>query len=151
MQHYGTKKEHPTEQKRTPKCLRWSFPSHRVRVGTSHESESASRLVVRCDSMICSPQAPSVHEIFQARILELVAIPFSRGSSWPRDWTHSLPSEPPNWYQKTIHISQVFKLGTEIDISNILKGSTERSVNKLPDQVLANYGSPAKFAGYLFL
>ena len=25
---------------------------------------------------------------FQARILEWVAIPFSRGSSWPRDWTH---------------------------------------------------------------
>ena len=26
-------------------------------------------------------------EYFQARILEWVAIPFSRGSSWPRDWT----------------------------------------------------------------
>ena len=25
---------------------------------------------------------------FPARILELVAISFSRGSSWPRDWTH---------------------------------------------------------------
>ena len=30
---------------------------------------------------------PSVHGILQARILEWVAIPFSRGSSWPRDWT----------------------------------------------------------------
>ena len=29
----------------------------------------------------------SVHGIFQARILEQVAIPFSRGSSCPRDWT----------------------------------------------------------------
>ena len=29
----------------------------------------------------------SVHDILQARILEWVAIPFSRGSSWPRDWT----------------------------------------------------------------
>ena len=29
----------------------------------------------------------SVHEIFQARILEWVVIPFSRKSSWPRDWT----------------------------------------------------------------
>ena len=29
----------------------------------------------------------SVHGILQARILEWVAIPFSRGSSWPRDWT----------------------------------------------------------------
>ena len=29
----------------------------------------------------------SVHGIFQARILEWVAISFSRRSSWPRDWT----------------------------------------------------------------
>ena len=28
------------------------------------------------------------HGILQARILEWVAIPFSRGSSWPRSWTH---------------------------------------------------------------
>ena len=30
----------------------------------------------------------SVHEIFQARVLEWVAISFSRGSSQPRNWTH---------------------------------------------------------------
>ena len=41
-----------------------------------------------CNLMDCSPPGSSVHEIFQARILEWVAIPFSRGSSWPRDWTH---------------------------------------------------------------
>ena len=29
----------------------------------------------------------SVHGILQARILEWVAIPFSRGSFWARDWT----------------------------------------------------------------
>ena len=29
----------------------------------------------------------SAHGIFQARILEWVVIFFSRGSSWPRDWT----------------------------------------------------------------
>ena len=29
----------------------------------------------------------TVHGILQARILEWVAIPFSRGSSWPRNWT----------------------------------------------------------------
>ena len=34
-----------------------------------------------------TPPGSSVHGILQARILELVAIPFSRGSSWPRDWT----------------------------------------------------------------
>ena len=35
----------------------------------------------------CSPPGPSVHGILQARILEWVAISFSRGSSWPRDRT----------------------------------------------------------------
>ena len=37
--------------------------------------------------MDCSPSGSSVHGIFQARILECVAIPSSRGSSQTRDWT----------------------------------------------------------------
>ena len=40
-----------------------------------------------CNRMDCSPSGFSVHGIFQARILEWVAISFLRGSSWPRDWT----------------------------------------------------------------
>ena len=40
-----------------------------------------------CDPMDCSPPGSSVHGILQARILEWVAIPFSKGSSWPRDRT----------------------------------------------------------------
>ena len=39
------------------------------------------------DPMDCSLPGFSVHGIFQARILEWVAISFSRGSSRPRDWT----------------------------------------------------------------
>ena len=42
-----------------------------------------------CDPMDCSPPGSSVHGIFQARILEWVAISFSRGFSWPRDWTQA--------------------------------------------------------------
>ena len=38
-----------------------------------------------CDPMDCSPPGSSVHGIFQARILELVGISYSRGLSWPRD------------------------------------------------------------------
>ena len=38
-----------------------------------------------CNPMHCSPPGSSVHRVFQARILERVAISFSRGSSWPRD------------------------------------------------------------------
>ena len=55
-----------------------------------------------CDPMDCSLTGSSVHGIFQARILEWVAISFSRGSSRPRDRTQvtcivgrSLPSELP--------------------------------------------------------
>ena len=40
-----------------------------------------------CDPMDCSPPGSSVHGLLQARILEWVAIPFSRGSSRPRDRT----------------------------------------------------------------
>ena len=40
-----------------------------------------------CDPMDCSPPGSSVHGILQARILEWVAMSFSRGSSQPRDWT----------------------------------------------------------------
>ena len=39
------------------------------------------------DAMDCSPPGSSVHGILQARILEWVAIPYSRRSSWPRNWT----------------------------------------------------------------
>ena len=38
-----------------------------------------------CDPMDCSPPGSFVHGIPQARILEWVAIPFSRGSSLSRD------------------------------------------------------------------
>ena len=37
----------------------------------------------------CSPPVFSVHGILQARTLEWVGIPFSRGSSPPRDWTQA--------------------------------------------------------------
>ena len=40
-----------------------------------------------CDPIDCSPPDSSVHGILQARILEWVAIPFSRGSSQPKDQT----------------------------------------------------------------
>ena len=39
------------------------------------------------DPIDCSPPGSSVHGVLQARTLEWVAIPFSRGSSWPRDQT----------------------------------------------------------------
>ena len=43
---------------------------------------------ILCDPMDCSPPDSSVHRISQARILQWLAISFSRGSSRSRDWTH---------------------------------------------------------------
>ena len=46
--------------------------------------------VTLCDPVDWSPPGSSVCGILQARILEWVAMPFSRGSSWPRDRTRFL-------------------------------------------------------------
>ena len=58
--------------------------------------------------MDCSPSGSSVCGILQARIMEWVAIPFSRGTSWPRIKPRSpamqadfLPSEPPGKPERT--------------------------------------------------
>ena len=72
------------------------------------KSENDSRLVMSnsLHSMDCSLPDSSVHGILQARILEWVAIPFSRGSSQSKDWTQDCCIAgrffsvcPPSWYQ----------------------------------------------------
>ena len=50
-------------------------------------SEVVQSCLTLCDPVDYSPPGSSVHGILQARILEWVAISFSRGSSWPRDQT----------------------------------------------------------------
>ena len=47
---------------------------------------SKAKVTQSCPTL-CDPVDYTVHGILQARILEWVAIPFSRGSSQPRDWT----------------------------------------------------------------
>ena len=49
--------------------------------------KSLSCVWLFCDPVDCSPPGSSIHGILQARILEWVAISFSRGSSRPRNWT----------------------------------------------------------------
>ena len=65
------------------------------------EVKSLSRVQL-CDPMNCNLSGSSVHEIFQARVLEWIAISFPKGSSQPGNQTCSpalradaLPSEPP--------------------------------------------------------
>ena len=61
-------------------------------------------VVQSCPVMSCSLPGSSVHGILQARILEWVAISFSRGSSTPRDGTpvfcitgRLFTTEPSEW------------------------------------------------------
>ena len=49
---------------------------------------AAQLCLTLCNSMDCSLPGSSVHGIFQARILEWVAMPSSKGSSHPRGRTH---------------------------------------------------------------
>ena len=51
------------------------------------QSEVTQLCPTLCDSMDYSLSGSSVHGIFQAKVLEWVAISFSRESSPPRDWT----------------------------------------------------------------
>ena len=50
-------------------------------------AKSLQSCLTLCDPMDSSPPGSSVHGILQARILEWVAMPSSRGSFQPRDWT----------------------------------------------------------------
>ena len=54
---------------------------------TLSESEVAQSCLTLYDPMDCSLSGSSVHGIFQARVLEWIAISFSRGSSRPRNRT----------------------------------------------------------------
>ena len=51
-----------------------------------HAQSLQSNLTL-CEPMDCGPPGSSVHGILQARILEWVAMPSSRGSFWLKDWT----------------------------------------------------------------
>ena len=70
-----------------------------------------------CNSIDCSRPASSVHRIFQARILEWVAMVPSRRSSWPKDWTRpamlqadSLPHEPQEQKKTWNNIILIFEI-----------------------------------------
>ena len=84
------------------------------KVGTKVKSESevTQSCLTLSDPVDCSLRGSSIHGILQARILEWVAISFSRGSSWPRNqvWVSrlqadTLTSEPPAkpWYIKLVY------------------------------------------------
>ena len=76
----------------------WGYSGKQGRVSLSYIFRNLAKLffippsVVLCDRMDCSLPGPSVHGIFQARILAGLAISSSRGSSQLRDWIRCLES-----------------------------------------------------------
>ena len=67
------------------KTVMW-FWTRYCSLGVMKWREIAQSCLTLCNPMDCSLPG-SIHEIFQARILEWLAISFSRGSSRPRDRT----------------------------------------------------------------
>ena len=73
------------------------------------ESEVIQSCLTLCNPVDCGLWGSSVHGIFQARILEWVAISFSRGSFQPRDWTqvsHTVGRHFTVWATKEVQVSK---------------------------------------------
>ena len=76
--------------------------------------------------MDCSPAGSSVHVILQARLLQWVIMPSSRGSSQPWDQTHvsctaadSLLSEPPGKSQDYLNLSSICRGSPSVSPENL--------------------------------
>ena len=102
--------------------------------------------------MDCSPPGSSVHGILQARILEWVAISFSRGSSWPRDQT---------WVSCTVgrffticpsgkHCTYSFNPNSEFGTNSWLSGKESVCNAGDPDSISGSGRSPGEGNGNLF-
>ena len=65
----------------------WGFLSREVLIQGCMHAKSLQSCPTLWDPMDCSLPSSSVHGILQARTLEWGASSFSRGSSWPRNWT----------------------------------------------------------------
>ena len=63
----------------------WTEEPGRLQSMVLHSVLVAESCLTLCDSMDCRLPGSSVHGILHVRILEWVAISFSRGSSQPRD------------------------------------------------------------------
>ena len=83
--------------------------SYGLSIALESESEVAQSCPTLCDPMDCSLSGSSVYGIFQARVLEWIAISFSRRSSQPRN---SPQSTAIIWIEKSQDIEDVISLIT---------------------------------------
>ena len=92
---------------------------------------------------LCNSMDYIVHEILQARILERVAFPFSRGSSQPRDQTQvshidSLPAEPAG-KPKNTGVGKPIPSPADLPNPGIELGSPALQADSLPTELSGNY------------
>ena len=119
-------------------------------------SEIAQSCPTFCNPVDCRPPGSSVHGISQARTLEWVAISFSRGSSWPRDWTQA--SCIGRWIFTTEHqrsptltCSWASSSNTNLFYSKVLNASCNllNTVLKVKNRVIVWVGNGCKYIGCL--
>ena len=85
---------------------------------------SCSSCPALCDPMDCSLPSSSIHGIFQAIVLEWVAISFSRESSWSRDriWvSHIVDRRFTVWATREVRCCNGPKICSLPNLKNLLK------------------------------
>ena len=75
------------QREKSPPATCSSFRSQKVRQRVCGCAQSVPSCPILCNPMDCSPSGSPDHGILQTRILQCTVIPFSRGSSQPRDRT----------------------------------------------------------------
>ena len=86
----------------------------------SSNSVSAQLCLTLCKPMDCIPPGSSGHGILQTRRLEWVAIPFSRGSSQPRDRTwvsHTAGRFFSVWATRETHTALLYHIYSQLNLS----------------------------------
>ena len=91
-----------------------------------------------CDPVGCSPPGFSVHGITQTRILEWVAISFSRGFSGPREWTQ----RPRDWIQVSCIADRFFTVWATKETLLVIKVNPRSHVRLFATPWTKGYQAP---------
>ena len=104
---FPTQRSNPDLQNGRQILYQLSHPPGKYTLLNFFISEVAQSCPTLCDPVGCSLPGFSIHGIFQARILEWITMSFSRGSSWPRDWTQvsALQADSTVWATREFHWS----------------------------------------------
>ena len=81
------------------------------------------------NTLDCSLPGFSAHRMLQARILEWVAIPFSRGSSWPRDQTWASSTAGRFFMVWVTRKSQIYMRSLKNDANELIYKNRNRLTN----------------------